>query len=290
MLHKRKVFRELIGNARRQIRILLRLKPRARPPMLEQVPEETVERYRRICQFYRDWLPTDADLRGARVCEVGPGDGLASASLLLGRGASHVDLVESFPLALREQHLQVLQRLGKEGLPLDLGAVNVRDGAVQLNPQKITWHTCFMENFTEQAQFDWIISVSVLEHVEDLEGFFKSCWRTLRSGGQMLHIVDLSGHGELETPVPDLDFQTYPDWLFGCMSPRYHRATRRFIADYKHALAEGGFSRYELLPTRRAETTYLQEVRPKLRRVARRVPFEELAVLEFVLRARKEPA
>lgn len=39
--------------------------------------------------------------------------------------------------------------------------------------------------------FDLLFSISVLEHVKDLDSFFGDCSRLLRRGGKMLHLIDV---------------------------------------------------------------------------------------------------
>lgn len=39
---------------------------------------------------------------------------------------------------------------------------------------------------------------------------------------------DFSGHEFPEDPIPPLDFQTYPDWLFNLIVPKYRRAAGHF--------------------------------------------------------------
>ena len=103
----------------------------------------------------------------------------------------------------------------------------------------------------------------------------------------MIHVVDLGGHGEFEDPVPPLDFQTYPDWLFAAMYPAHQRNTRRFLTDYRAAATRAGFRQIEIRPTRFADKAYLATIRPRLRAAARQQPIEDIAVIEFNLTAVK---
>lgn len=45
-----------------------------------------------------------------------------------------------------------------------------------------------------EKEYDLIISNSVLEHVEDIDTFFKEMKQSLKSNGKMLHIVDYRDH------------------------------------------------------------------------------------------------
>jgi hypothetical protein len=140
-----------------------------------------------------------------------------------------------------------------------------------------------MEEYSTAAPYPLIYSLNVLEHVENLDGFFGSCYRATSPGGWNAHIIDLGGHGEFEEPVPPLDFQTYPDALFRWMYPPYYRATRRFVGDYRAAAERAGFVIHELRTLTAADPGYVQKVWPKLRAAARRRPVEEVSIIEFAL-------
>jgi len=287
MLHKQRVILALYYGLRRRLRIALRIRPRVRPPpVLSQPLEQIVQRHGSIARYIQLYLPPDVDLTGKAVCEVGAGDCLAAASLLLGRGAAHVDIIEVQSPVVNEKQLQVLQRLKADGFPIDIPMVRAAHG-ICLDEKRVRYHRCFMEDFESENAHELIFSFSVVEHVEDFVGFYASCWKTLCPGGWMLHVVDLSGHGCFEDPLPPLDFQTYPDWLHDLMSPPYYRATRRFFNEHVSAVTNSGFKIHQITATRKAEQGYVDRIRSKLRPAARNRPREELQVLEFVLLARK---
>ena len=103
----------------------------------------------------------------------------------------------------------------------------------------------------------------------------------------MLHVVDLGGHHLFEDPLPPLDFQTYSDSLFAAMYPRYHRATRRPLAEHLAEARKPGFRLEPVQARRKADTAYLDELWPKLRPTMRAQPKEDVAVIEFALLAQK---
>ena len=45
-----------------------------------------------------------------------------------------------------------------------------------------------------EKEYDLIISNSVLEHVEDIDTFFKEMKQSLSANGKMLHIIDYQDH------------------------------------------------------------------------------------------------
>jgi hypothetical protein len=288
MLHKKRVARALYYSARRWLRIRFRLKPSSRPPpVLGQPIENVIHRHAWIARTFLDNLPPELDLTNKRFGEVGPGDCLAMAGVALGMGATRVDMIEMCEPVVNEKQVQVLRALKVQKLPMDLSMIREGDPP-QLDNQRVVYHRCFMEQFNAREEFDFIFSNSVVEHVEDLAGFHQSCRSALVKGGWALHIIDLGGHSEFEDPVPPLDFQTYSDLLFACMYPKYHRATRRFLSEHQNAFVRAGLVLERVKILRSADHTYMQALRPALRRAARQISPEELAPVEVAILARKQ--
>ena len=104
----------------------------------------------------------------------------------------------------------------------------------------------------------------------------------------MFHSIDFSGHSEFEDPVPPLDFQTYPDWLYALMYPPYSRVTRSLPSDHHAAMRRAGLVLDETRVLRRADPDYLTAIWPRLRRRFRSSPPEEVGILQGVLTAHRE--
>lgn len=286
MLHKLKVLNAFRGNALRQTRELLGIKPRPKAPVLAQPVEKIIERHAWICQRLVDLWPEGLDLKGKSVCEIGSGDCLAAAAFFVGKGAAHVDLVEHQPPAVNAKQQQVLAALKQRGFPVSDSVITGGTSPV-LNSQLVTYHKEHMENYGGGNQHGFVFSHCVLEHVEGLDAVFQASYRSLQPGGLALHVVDLGGHGQFEDPVPPLDFQTYPDWLYRLMYPIHHRATRRFLEDYRQAAASAGFEKIKIHVLRKAEATYVDSIRATLRPAAQQQSAEDISVIEFAMLALK---
>jgi hypothetical protein len=72
------------------------------------------------------------------------------------------------------------------------------------------------------------------------------CFNLMKPGARMVHVTDLGGHGFFDDPMPPLDFQVYPDWLYSLMCPKYGRATRRPIGEYVASARAAGFQKVEV--------------------------------------------
>ena len=287
MLHKVRVLKAVKGNAIRQARQLLGIKARPKAPILNQPVENIIERHSMICRRLADLWPQGFSLDGGSVCEIGPGDCLASAAFFVAKGAGHVDLVEHQPPVVNEKQFRILSHLKELGFPIATDILCAREGGYHLNPTYISYFKDLMENYRVENKHALVFSHHVLEHVEDLNSMFESAHRALHVGGRMIHVVDLGGHGEFEDPILPLDFQTYPDWLFAAMYPAHQRNTRRFLCDYRAAAARAGFQQIDIRPTRTADKAYLAAIHPQLRAAARQQSIEDIAVIECTLTAIK---
>ncbi len=265
-------------------RSFLGIKRKRLSPVLTQPMDHILERHSWICSVLQQHLPPSNLWFGRKVCEAGAGDCLAAASMMLGLGASQVTIVEHEAPVLGSKQSEVLRHLRALGYPCDMTILNNEN---LLNELKCAYVSCYMENFSAGANCSLVYSICVGEHVEDLTGFFKSCYNTLSPGGEMMHYIDLGGHGIFEDPVPPLEFHRYGRLSYGAIYPKYSRATRRFVSDYTKAAFDCGFRSTRVMPMRTADSCYVKNIIPRLGSHAIAIPEEELGVIEFILYATK---
>lgn len=285
MRHPKTVAQAIYYSARLRTRVWLGIKPRPRawPP---KGYDPLLAHHADLVRLFLQNAPASWKFPGKHVCEIGPSDCLSLAGLVSGLGAAHVDLVEPNPPIVNETQRRVLEEIRRQGHPLDT-AILANGSDVRLNPDKVTYHNCFMDALPGQNRYDYLFSHHVMEHVEGLEPFYRDCWRVLKPGGQMFHCIDFSGHSELEDPVPPLDFQTYPDWLYYLMYPPFYRATRSFISEHYAAMQRAGLVLDDTKVTWRAEPGYLKAIWPELRSQAKQLPPDEVGILEAVVVSHK---
>ena len=242
---------------------------------------QAVERYRRICRTLLTHIP-DSLPKDFLAAEIGCGDCLAAADMMLGLGARHVHLVEFRAMPTTPLHREALEMTKAADLP-NRATILLPDNPPRLNPSLTTLHTGLLEKIALPEPVDLVYSFDVLEHVEDLDAFFSCCRRLLKPGGWSLHKFDLSGHEFFEDPVPPLDFQTYPRWLYRLMFPRYRRAVGKFADQFLEAMKRHGIEVSEMIPVRVADPSYVRAIRPRLRKEARARQDDILALLDLVV-------
>jgi len=274
----------LSGRLKSLARSILGRKRQPISPVLAQPMELILDRHAWICSLMRQHLPDRKLWSSRKVCEAGAGDCLAAASMILGLGASHVTIVEHEPPVTGSKQLDVLENLCALGYPCDRRILNHKN---ELNESKCSFVTSYMENFAGPGDCSLVYSICVGEHVEDLTAFFRSCYDTLVDGGEMMHYIDLGGHGIFEDPVPPLEMHRYGRIAYGAIYPPYSRATRRFVSDYAKAASEAGFHGISVSATRKVDGNYTKSIRPHLKSHAIGISEDELSVIEFVLYAKK---
>ena len=272
-----------------RIRRLLGLPEKTNLHVVEGDMDAAIARHLRICKTLLDHLPHPQNISGSIVAEIGCGDCLAAADMMLGLGARHAHLIDYHRILVTPLHRQILQNLIKSNSLPNRGDIITGCNPPTLNSEKASAHEGLLENIGIPEPVDLVYSFDVVEHVEDLDGFFGCCSKMLRPGGVSLHKFDLSGHEYFEDPMPPLDFQTYPTWLFNLMFPRYRRAVGNFADTIIESMERQGLKVVRIIPLRVADQDYLEHIWPLLRREARSRSRDIVALLDVVVICTKEP-
>lgn len=285
-LHPDRVFRALYYGTRWRLKRFLRIPEKPYADVINGGVDVATNRYRRICETILKHLPKWNSVNGGVAAEIGCGDCLAAADMMLGIGARHVHLIEYCPIVVTASHIEALKPLVDDPMLPNRGEILDSEG-IRLNASKVTAHQGLLENVGIPETVDLVYSFDVVEHVEDLEGFFACCSKMLRPGGVSLHKFDLSGHEYFEDPLPPLDFQTYPTWLFNLMFPKYRRAVGNFADVIMKAMTDQGLEIIEVVPIRKADPDYLHSIWPQLRKEAHSRSREIVALLDLIVIAKK---
>jgi hypothetical protein len=287
LLHKRRVALALYYASRWRLKQWLRLPEKPNLHVVHGNFEQAVARHRRVCKTLEPYFQAVPQLSDGIAAEIGSGDCLAAADMLLGMGARHVHLIDQRPIVISPQHRAIVDVLAFDQAFPNAGDILMRDEPTRLNKQMATTHTGLLEAVGLPEAAHLIYSFDVLEHVEDLHGFFHRCRQMSKPGTIHVHKFDLSGHEFFEDPLPPLDFQTYPDWLFNLIFPKYRRAVGHLADEIFDALEENDCRIEQVVPLRTAEPAYLDKIRPSLRTKMRRCSSETLAMLDVIVVARQ---
>lgn len=235
----------------------------------QRSPAEAAAYYRAVVQDYIIYGAggDPARLQGLDILEIGPGDNLGVALLLLAHGAGSVTAIDGFDPPRSDAHNARVYRILLEGLGPDMRerlettGLLAPGGSLDLTTPRLRafYRTPIHEHAEPlaSARYDLILSRAVLEHVAGLEAGWQAMTRALRPQGAMWHKVDFRNH-KFFSEIHPLYFLTVPPRRWNWISspdptlnrlrlPAYRRLSARDFATttlyFTHILDEP-----ELLP------------------------------------------
>ena len=230
-------------------------------------------------------------LEGLDVVEIGPGDSLGAALLLVGAGARSVTCVDRFPVFRADHHERAILAeliagadtaaqarmracLGPDGLVSE-GAIRYRPGLpIEDAATGLGRGVC-----------DLIVSRAVLQAVASIDQAYAACRALLRPGGRMLHKVDLGNLSPIE-PHP-LQFLSHGPRVWQLMSSNLSRVNRQRWPHHRDALLRHGFTIDGFRATRLLPLPTVQEYRHKLAAPFRALSDADLMVYGFFVDCRR---
>jgi SAM-dependent methyltransferase len=270
-----------------------------------------------IASVFRDYLDAGglsvADLQGASVLEVGPGDNLGVAALFAAAGAKKVVCLDRFSSDRDETKNRDVYRtlVTKTALPPGLQLDRLFTPSWDLVPGMIEYRTDVPIELASQhyphGSFQVIVSRAVLEHVFDVPAAWTSMNALLAPGGWMLHKIDFRNHGFYTTQHPLAYMKVPPSW-WGLISSPDPTLNRQRMGAYERLAAESGYTATigvthlssrtdEFKPARMAwvegseytaeDVAFVESIRPQLAEPFRSMTTKELLVDGIFLAARK---
>jgi hypothetical protein len=164
-------------------RFLLKRRWIIRPGLESSDPAAAVEQYTRGLSAY------GKSIQGSRVLVFGYGGRFAVGAELLRRGAAHVVLCDHFVLLDEERNSELLPTY-TDYLTLEGGEVKPRAEFITLLHGDIR-ADAIQKQIT---QVDYVLSTSVYEHLDDVDGITRALAKLTAPQGAQLHFVDLRDH------------------------------------------------------------------------------------------------
>ena len=106
-------------------------------------------------------------------------------------------------------------------------------------------YKCKIENFSSDEKFDFVVSISCLEHIDAIESFFVNIKKNLSTASKHIHLVNFSNHIHKEEPFKYLYEMSPNDFI------KKYDAKINFlrIEDYKKILKKLNYS-YSIINVR----------------------------------------
>ncbi len=174
-----------------------------RPGFETRQPTERVKQYQAFLgRFGRS-------MQSQSILDFGYGGNFALACELLRAGAAHVSLLDKFAPPDDTYNRPLLQQY-----PEYLAVVN---GQVRPRPERIVLLENDLRELAEQpdrTRYDIVLSSSVYEHLDDVDGITRSLAMLTKPGGCQVHFIDLRDH-YFKYPFEMLTFseKVWKTWL-----------------------------------------------------------------------------
>ncbi len=164
-------------------RFLLKRRWIIRPGLESSDPSAAVEQYIKTLSVY------GRSIQGKRVLVFGYGGRFAVGVELLRQGASHVVLCDHFVLMDRERNLELLPNYA-DYLVAENDDVMPRSEFITL------LHGDIRDELIQKqiSEVDYVLSTSVYEHLDDVDGITCALSKLTAAQGAQLHFVDLRDH------------------------------------------------------------------------------------------------
>ena len=164
-------------------RFLLKMRWIIRPGLESSNPLAAVDQYIKVLAKY------GKTIKGKRILVFGYGGRFSVAVELLKQGAAHIVLCDHFVLIDKERNLELF--------PTYSDYLLLEGGEVKPKPEFVT--LLHGDIRTPQLQsrilaIDCVLSTSVFEHLDDVDGITFSLAKTTLPGGFQLHFIDLRDH------------------------------------------------------------------------------------------------
>jgi SAM-dependent methyltransferase len=256
----------------------------------ERMVATAVENAWRVFDGYREHVPSEVPVAGARVLEVGPGS--CGAAVLLACNGARVTVIDRYLARWQDAFHRpfftaLLQSLaGRPGLdsrPIArlLYANDFVDDVVRRCAESA--EACALPD----ASFDLVLSHAVLEHIEHVPTATANLCRVTRPGGYNIHLIDFADHRDYSRPLEYLSLD--PELFWAMFDLQWGECGNRWReTDFRRAFEASGCWPVVSIPVAAAKADYLQQVRPRLHADFSERPDADLSTLCAWVVARRD--
>jgi SAM-dependent methyltransferase len=134
------------------------------------------------------------NIDGKSILELGPGNSYINTYNFLQNGARKVILIDKFPRfsITKKQKSYIKDEVNYFKTSHNINKFEYLDEATcSPNQDYITFIAGDLCDFTSGIKVDFILSISVLQHIKGLDQYIRTMHQILNPGGMMYHVIDL---------------------------------------------------------------------------------------------------
>ena len=188
------------------------------------------------------------NLNGKDICEIGPGDNLASGFAMLAAGAASYTVIDRFPgnytsLGAKSWYTGIQQNWSRFYPDIPFGDGNLQaENFPEAYSTQVELIDRAIEDFEPVKRYDIVCSFQVAEHVSDINAFASNHLKLLKPDGVALHRVDFSAHDLWANYRNPLTFLEFPDWLWNLTGSNRGSPNRRRHHEFCQAFEQAGLT------------------------------------------------
>lgn len=195
------------------------------------------------------------DIKNKSILEVGPGDNLGLALLMIAKGAKNVICIDAFyPQRDKKKELKlykyIIEQLKGDEKKRAETTINFTPDSFSFKKNKIQY-ICNepLEKFKSKEKFDIIISKCVFEHLYDVEKGLENSNKLLNKEGKQIHIIDTSDHEMFSTKHSPYEWLKVKKNIWKLMTKNSGHPNRTLLPKYEQVLNKLNL-KYDIIVTK----------------------------------------
>lgn len=204
-----------------------------------------------LCQY-------DISLKNQEILELGPGNSIALALNCLCCGSKKYWMADKYPRILKndEQKKNLLEHIAYFEDKYHCSLNNyINKKNMELNESFLVYIQNGVEDLSDipSSSIDIILSISVFEHVKNIDKSFQEMERVLKNGGIIYHRIDMRDHYNFNRPFKFLKYSDYI-WNNFLTKEGFSYTNRLRVDDFEKLLLKYNFKIIELVKRRYEHT------------------------------------
>lgn len=238
----------------------------------------------------------DFSFEGKTCLEIGPGSDFGTGLLTMSKGAKSYTGVDRFNLLnfngsfydVLGDSLIFSEQLRIKSIISSIKKSISSNEKGEIDLGNFKYVNSAFENVRERIEekFDIVFSQAVLEHTYDAEKVFEEMCNILKTGGVVIHEIDLATHTSFLREWDALNILRYSEAVYNAL--KFKGSPNRIrISDYKKIAESAGFKNIKIVPLTELQEKRVEKIKKSFRSKYKDYKASDLKILSAVLIAEK---